>query len=322
MRILLTNHALCGPGGTETWTCQTVWALKEMGHEVSVYTMMPGQIFAELGKYCETVEEIHPDKYDLVMSNHNTCLYEALCAEAPIIHTCHGPAHGLEHPVVGAGQYVGVSEEVRLNGASYGFDMEVISNGVDLFHFHPTPQRHDTPRVLSLCKSVGASYMLSDACRLVGYDYEWFHYVEKPLKNVAEAMQEADIVVGCGRTVVEALACGREALVFDGRLDEPLADGWVTNENVEDLRRSNFSGRRRNYKWGMQQLTRALEQFRPRYWQRAWAVKHADIHRKAEEYLALYARMTKDDGTISETGAREATQGRTSTRRGRQLETA
>jgi hypothetical protein len=51
----------------------------------------------------------------------------------------------------------------------------------------------------------------------------------EPTTEVAEVMAEADIVVGYGRTILEAMACGRPAYVHD----HSGSDGWVTAETYE-----------------------------------------------------------------------------------------
>jgi hypothetical protein len=52
------------------------------------------------------------------------------------------------------------------------------------------------------------------------------------------ALRGADIVVGYGRCVLEAMACGRTAFVFD-RFG---ADGWVTEASYPEIESAGFSG--------------------------------------------------------------------------------
>src|SRR5262249_20302457 len=51
-------------------------------------------------------------------------------------------------------------------------------------------------------------------------------------------INDCDIVVGRSRVILEAMACGRAAYVYDYR----GGDGWVTPENYEVLEADNFDG--------------------------------------------------------------------------------
>jgi len=292
VNILLTNHGLLGPGGTEKWTYYTARELSRIGHDVEVFTFRDGLAGTALKEFCKVTTETPTGDYDVIYSNHNTCLSQVQALGPPVIHTCHGPSNRLEVPVLGAWRYVGVSEEVVEGAMDHGIPMRLITNGVDLEEFCPQETPSGPPRVLSMCKSVATSWMLQDACAELGWPYDWVHYTTKPRWEIATLMKEADIIVGCGRTAIEGLACGKEVLVFDGRTDEPMADGWVTEENVELLRRKNFSCRTNEYWWNVPSLTRTLQQYEPGNWSRAWAKENADISLKAQEYMKLYEEFT------------------------------
>jgi len=292
MKILLTNHALEGVGGTEKWTHDMARILSE-DHEVSVFTYMRGITSEKIEEFAEVTDDVKPG-YDLVLMNHNPTIPHAQKAAAPIIRTCHGPKHGLEKPSWGADMYVGVSHEVKDSAPEFG--MSVITNGVDLEQFQPTDSSREIPRVLSMCKSAGASWMLSDACKKLGFHYQWLHYTERPTWETAQAIAQADIVAGCGRTAIEALASGKEVLVFDGREDKALADGWITEANVEELRKKNFSCRTHRHSWDLNGLVDVLAQYAPSDWARGWSEINSDIRHKSGEYLTLHHTWKEHHG--------------------------
>jgi len=296
VRILLTNHMLEGLGGTQKWTHDMARELHR-SHDVEVFTFIKGHTSDKIEEFCPVITAVN-SHYDLVMSNHGPCLTVVQDKGDVVIHTSHGPAHGLERPYPGATQYVGVSEEVR---QAYDPPMEVITNGVNLLQFKPFEKDWEGVRVASLCKNAGASHMLQDACGELGYAYEWVHYTAKPTWDVANLMRKSDVVVGCGRTAIEGLACGKMVLVFDGREDEPRADGWITEDNVEELRYRNFSCRTKHEFWDLPNLIEALSHLPGNGWQRAWAEKNADIRMKAARYIALYNHHKEfKHGTSSE----------------------
>ena len=59
-----------------------------------------------------------------------------------------------------------------------------------------------------------------------------------PIAAVGEEMARADIVVGYGRSILEAMACGRPAYVHE----HCGSDGWVTAETYERMESDGFSG--------------------------------------------------------------------------------
>ena len=59
-----------------------------------------------------------------------------------------------------------------------------------------------------------------------------------PTTNVAQEMADADIVVGYGRSILEAMACGRPAYIHE----HCGSDGWVTADAYERMEADGFSG--------------------------------------------------------------------------------
>src|SRR5205807_5042238 len=55
--------------------------------------------------------------------------------------------------------------------------------------------------------------------------------------NPETEINDADIVIGHGRSIVEAMACGRAAFVYD----HSGGDGWVTPENYARVEALNFA---------------------------------------------------------------------------------
>ena len=303
MRILMTNHSLKDTGGTEKWTHALAVEFMRRGHEVDVFTFMRGVTSEKLEEAGARIVEEPRDEYNVMFSNHCTCLgFLTTRLSCPKIHTSHGPAHQLEIPTLGADVYVAVSWEVRARHAALGFYQELIGNGVDLDDFYDRlippyepaqPIEPRNPRVLSMCKDVNATNMVRIACEQAGMDFDSAHYTDDIVWDVASEMRACDIVVACGRSAIEALACGRDVLVFDWRdpREGPTADGWITEANVRDLAQSNFSCRHRGHHWGLGELIEALKA-RPSPtgkpgWQRQWASNEADVRKQADAYLAL-----------------------------------
>jgi hypothetical protein len=89
-------------------------------------------------------------------------------------------------------------------------------------YFHTPAQRVD--QLAAAWRRQGLEW------RRIGHPY--------PTARVAEEMAGADIVVGYGRSILEAMACGRPAYVHE----HSGSDGWMTAETYERLEADGFSG--------------------------------------------------------------------------------
>jgi len=290
MNVLLANYSLQNVGGTEKWTFAVAEEMKRRGHSVDVFTLAKGMTSDHLEEDLgvEVMVRVPLDRtYDLQMINHNACLKLLSGVSGFKLCTSHGPQHQLEEPIAGAHQYVGVSAEVRARYAP--FNMTVIENGINLGEFYPQETVTKRPVVFCAAKAGKASDMVKEAVERAGMVFMSVHYTDKPIWNIAHVMRAADIVVGSGRTAYEALACGKSVLQFDWRDPRggPLADGWVTRENVDYLRLFNIAGRGYALNWTVDDLTNALAGWVPETWGRAWAEEHVDIKQKVSMYLKL-----------------------------------
>jgi len=186
--------------------------------------------------------------------------------------------------------------------------MEVITNGLNLGDFRPLTTTEDfgrlergpafltgTPHVLCMCKMEKSRERILAACKQLGYGFETMQYIMDPVWDTADRIRQADVVVGCGRTVIEAMACNAEPLVLDARNEAKSVrtDGWVTKENVEDLRQCNFSCRRHGQVASTEDVVALLGQYPGRStWGSEWAAEHADVRKKADAYLSLMPAQT------------------------------
>jgi hypothetical protein len=80
--------------------------------------------------------------------------------------------------------------------------------------------------------------MIDEACADLGLSCERIGLLTAMNPSPELAMAHCDIVVGKGRVIVEAMACGRAAYVWDLN----GGDGWVTPERYELLEGDNFGG--------------------------------------------------------------------------------
>jgi hypothetical protein len=108
-------------------------------------------------------------------------------------------------------------------------------------------------------------------------------------------INDADIVVGKARVIVEAMACGRAAYVFDTF----GSDGWVTPESYSRLEADNFSGQTGSPPVDVERLCSDLQLFRPEMGaaNRELAVVNHSANKHAVELVEVFERLAP--GSVS-----------------------
>jgi hypothetical protein len=325
MRILLGNQTLALLAGSETWTSTLARALKAMGHEVTCFSPALGVISAKLENdgirciddvgsssgakpFSIVLEPAAPSDFDFIISNHHdiTTILRDRFPSKTIVSTIHGVLHTTqgprgetliapEHPAIGkADIYVAVSEEVQAKlMADYGIKSVIIRNFFDLEAFLPvrTPSegrpkqflvntnyagRDD--REIKLIKEVAAHYGARVAA--VGQNFT-------QTDDVRRAIEDADVVFGMGRSVLEGVAMGRLGIVH-GR----WGTGGVVNEkNIDVLRACNFSGRNSGGDfWTKERMIEEIDaNYKPEVmsWGVGYVAREHNVKKSAQEYIML-----------------------------------
>lgn len=240
--ILIANNQLLQTGGSETYTYTIIKELLVRGFDVEYFTFMKGDFSSRMEKEIG-VKFQSKKRYDLILANHNTCV-EALMGFGFIIQTCHGVYPSLEQPSPCANFHVAISEEVQNHLALKGFVSVVIMNGINVSKFYTRKAiNKKLTNVLSLCQSDQANIFLQKVCDSLGLNLAFLDKNVNPTWNVEDVINEADLVVGLGRSAYEAMACGRPVIIFDIRAySESFADGYITYKLANSLTR-NCSGR-------------------------------------------------------------------------------
>ena len=290
-KILLTNHHLVQPGGSETWTLTVATELVRRGHDVTVFAHDIGP-FAETLP-CDVTSQVK-ETFDLGLVNHRSCIDAARESCRHVIMTCHGTFPALEQPVIGANRYVAVSGEVLAHLARLGYCATVINNPIDCRVFSPKrPVNGKLHRVLSLCQGVRANRLLGVLCEREGWDLRTVED-ERRAMGVERLMNEADLIVGLGRSAMEGMACGRPVLVLDSRSYTPYAmDGIITPENATTLLECNFSGRRLKLDVTLDSAAAQLAHYDPLLgdFGRQFVVANLEVGQQVDSYLDLAASI-------------------------------
>lgn len=298
MKILVTNHWLKKLGGSETFTYAMVGELKRLGHEVDVLTFQPGVVSDRIRKdFGVPILSEVKSTYELILANHHTCV-KAAYGHGFIIQTCHGTTPKLEQPSPSADAIVSISEEIRNHILTlYAFDaFHVIHNGIDCDRFKPVkPIGKTVKRVLSLAHddlfNIGLMYYFEKR----GIEFISLNKFKNPVWDVEKYINEVDLVVSLGRGAYEAMACGRPVLVMDKRpYQGALADGLVNALNVDELIKTNLSGRACRITNTELAIDSALANYNYSlgHWCRTYALENLNIKIQIQKYLDLWKRLS------------------------------
>lgn len=277
LKILLGNNTLSLLAGSETWTKTLALELKKMGHSVKCFSSHLGIISDQLknediGCYdrIETLGSVKPfsfkfqeeikHEYDVIISSHHETVdfLRSAFPKTPIISMIHGVIHFVEdesgqqvkapeHPATEAGvnQFLAPSEEVQeALKKNYNIDAVIIRNFFDLDKFQAKRKISKAPK----CILFNSNYASSGDPQVEVIREVSKHYGAKVIAigenftfsiDVMQAIEDADIVVGMGRSVLEGVAAGRLGIVH-GRWG---TGGVIHKGNIQELASCNFSGR-------------------------------------------------------------------------------
>jgi len=278
MRILLTNRSLGHYWGTETWTREMAKELSKE-HDVTVLTCELGKVSNEIKNFAKVVTFYDGD-YDFAIVNHIDTFLR-LPAELPKIFTSHSAFLECESFPEGCIK-IGVTEETAKGN-------RVIRNGFDLDHFKPTKVNKELKTILYLCNPIyqGGQEIMKEAC---GDDYELL-LIERETSDVKPLIDKADLVVGFGRGLMEAMCSGKNVLSADWRItymDGMCGAGMVTEDNFGELKLTNFTGRPDQIRFTPETLREEFKKYDPTRSLRKRMEDEFDIKKNAQEYINLY----------------------------------
>lgn len=225
MKILVTAKYVSGAsreGGSGRFMRCVIDMLRLMGHDV-VATTTPRQSTSE--------------NFDLVICSHLLSQVKDFSAKKICI------SHGLipdEYFTNGADRYISVSEEVCNAQISRGFVSEVIGQPIAIpDHSYPNKEL----RNILIIRREPVNY---DPFTFLKWQYN-LRYSDLDT-TIEEQIKWADLCISLGRGALEAMSFGRPVLVADNRpYIGCYGDGYINHENIHEIAKCNFSGRRFKY---------------------------------------------------------------------------
>ena len=302
MRVVVATHQLAALGGTETYVEVVAEQLGRMGHDVVVWAPVQGRcatLLRERGLAVAATEDELGAAPDRVLANSADVAYDlaARWPGVPQAYVCHAEVFDLQVPpqlpgVVGA-LVVLHDRTGRWAGAlAAGHEVVRLRQPVDLARFAPRGATRERPRRVLLLGNYARGdrrALVEEAARRAGAEAVTTGSLTTSADRPEEAIALADVVVGKGRVVVEALACGRAAYVYDHN----GGDGWVTPETYATLEADNFGGQATGLRIDADRLAADLAAYRPSMGRdnRDLAVRHHSAIHHAEALVALLAGL-------------------------------
>jgi hypothetical protein len=316
MKILLATHSLSRAGGSETYVVTVALALERLGHEVTIFTLEPGEMSELAGRSGLRVvasDQELDSGYDAIVGQDGVTSY-ALADRFPLVpqlFVAHTADFALQYPpqLPGAvGAVVALNDRVarRLEGLAHCPQLIRLRQPIDTRRFSPLsplPSRPASLTVLSNYLRGERLEMVRRAARDLGMSFAVVGASEggEPTLSPEEGLNRSDVVLGCGRSALEAMACGRAVYV----LGHVGADGWVTPETYSTLEQDGFSGLGSRGMDGADALRTDLADYEAAMGlaNQSLALRHHDAGEHAADLVAALRRLTPENRTGSADGS-------------------
>lgn len=288
-KVLVTNNHAEYFLGSEKAIYELAEQFLEMGYEVDFFTYLKAEMtkrFEDLG--CNIVDYPGID-YEFAVVHHNSTLIN-IPKEVNKIFVCNGIIPQMEMPIDLADYYVGVSEETKEKIESMGFTADIFRNAVPLWKYKPVKPIKDKPEVALMITNhfnVDDSrfQVLNEACKQrgirlmpIGLQFGTTQW------DITEAINMADIVFTLGRGALESMACGRNVIVAESKID-----GYIDKKSYFEIRKNNFSGRRYGKPLSVGGILEEIGKYTTLQGEvnRALIEKHHNIETNAKRYVEL-----------------------------------
>ena len=224
MKILITAKYVSGSayeGGSSRFFKTVIDTLLSMGHTITA-TSNPAE-YTHVG-------------FDLIICSHGEILDKIKANPAPKVCISHGTIEE-EKMQPGADRYIAVSKEVQDFNRNRGFESEVIPQPIAIGkQTRPGKQLKNILIIRRYPMTDDPFEFLSEKYNVMESD------IDKPIED---QIALADLCITIGRGALEAMAQGKPALIADNReYIGAKGDGYVTKDNISELAKCNFSGRR------------------------------------------------------------------------------
>jgi len=232
----------------------------------------------------EPLDIIGYENYDAIILNANYQFDWISKVDVPKIFVCHGLEEKETIPNNPFDCVVAVSDRIYEDIKAD----EIIYNGIDLKEYYPLKNINYEAQSAGYVYRGELPNKLREAADVLGIR---LHHIRQ-YPDVPDFMNQVDFIIGYGRVIYEAMACGRPAFVYG----EHGCDGWINDHNFLELRRGNCSGYYTECQYDVDGLVDQLKKydFRQGKRNRILAEKHLSSTVMAKRYEELIRRVIDD----------------------------
>lgn len=247
--ILASNHL--GLGGSESYLLTVAEQLERLGNETTLYAreLGAGADLARSRDFRVTGESWLPEDCDaaLVQDAGVSLDLASRYPRARQVFVAHSESFDLQLPPQLEGlvtAVVALNDRVadRLRALAVPAPVVRLRQPIDTERFvpgAPLPERPRRALLLSNNPVADRLAMLESACAASGLELTRVGGDAGQSSDPRNRLADADIVIGYGRSILEAMACGRAAYVYDRH----GCDGWVTADSYAEIEAGGFAGR-------------------------------------------------------------------------------
>jgi hypothetical protein len=271
MRIVIGHTSFDGFGGTETYMLTIAKQLQTLGHDVTIYGATKLGPIAEQARSAGVsvvgaLDQL-PAECDATIANDNSSAVELAArypaaARAMVVHSSYFELQSPPQTDGVCDLLIAMSDRIVKHIESLAFHPPVarLSQPVDTVRFGPlggNPTKARTALVLGNYISGPAAAAITDACAAAGIEAIFAGSKSTFTGEPERAIADADLVIGLGRCIVEAMSGRRAAYVFG----IAGGDGWVTAENYAAFESDGFAGGATGELVTFDRLTRELAEW-------------------------------------------------------------
>ena len=250
MRILLSFENFTGYGGTETYTFTVAKELDRLGHDTAIYSPNRGAMseYARAQGVPVLSGDQLPKSCDLVLACDAATCHELAgrYLDAVIVDVVHSAEYLLQAPPQLSDRCqatVVLNDRIRraVEARAWHPPVTRLRQPIDLLRYAELGECQPVPRSVLVNSNYVAdarAAMIADACRANGLKVTWIGGSGRSTPTPEHAIADADVVIGLGRSVIEAMAAGRAAYVY-GIMG---GDGWVTPGRYAAMEADGFAG--------------------------------------------------------------------------------
>ena len=292
-------HVLDWWGGSVTYTLTVARELVRLGHRVTTFSPRvgePGRVARGWGLEVVDSEQGLPETCGVVFAQDAWSAYTlgARYPETPVVACIHGDETDVFFPPQLRGLVsatVALYDRVAARARALATDAPVVrlAQPVDLRRFTPHGPLVNPPRrALALGNYLRGDRreQLASVCEQAGLELRFVGVHDGSSAAPEHELNTADIVIGKARAIVEAMACGRAAYVYDHN----GGDGWITPDTYERHAADNFAGQSTKDVIDVARMRKDLAAYSPEMGvaNRDLAVLHHNVTRHAHELVELF----------------------------------